>query len=222
VLCCEPQTVGSSDRQGKYMITSLSAGIILGLSAGFSPGPLLTLVISQSLKHGFKEGVKVAVAPLITDLSIILISIFVLARLANFRTILGIFSLIGGLFVLYLAFESFQTRRFRINIQEAEPQSLRKAIVVNALSPHPYLFWFSIGAPMIVKAWEEEPITAVVFITGFYTCLVGSKVFTAALVSKSRQFFMGKKYMYLMRVIGVLLLIFALILFRDGIDLLGG
>jgi threonine/homoserine/homoserine lactone efflux protein len=204
------------------MITSLSAGIILGLSAGFSPGPLLTLVISQSLKHGFKEGVKVAVAPLITDLSIILISIFVLARLANFRTILGIFSLIGGLFVLYLAFESFQTRRFRINIQEAEPQSLRKAIVVNALSPHPYLFWFSIGAPMIVKAWEEEPITAVVFITGFYTCLVGSKVFTAALVSKSRQFFMGKKYMYLMRVIGVLLLIFALILFRDGIDLLGG
>ena len=222
MLCCEPQTVGSSDRQGKYMITSLSAGIILGLSAGFSPGPLLTLVISQSLKHGFKEGVKVAVAPLITDLSIILISIFVLARLANFRTILGIFSLIGGLFVLYLAFESFQTRRFRINIQEAEPQSLRKAIVVNALSPHPYLFWFSIGAPMIVKAWEEEPITAVVFITGFYTCLVGSKVFTAALVSKSRQFFMGKKYMYLMRVIGVLLLIFALILFRDGIDLLGG
>ena len=222
MLCCEPQTVGSSDRQGKYMITSLSAGIILGLSAGFSPGPLLTLVISQSLKHGFKEGVKVAVAPLITDLSIILISIFVLARLANFRTILGIFSLIGGLFVLYLAFESFQTRRFRINIQEAEPQSLRKAIVVNALSPHPYLFWFSIGAPMIVKAWEEEPITAVAFITGFYTCLVGSKVFTAALVSKSRQFFMGKKYMYLMRVIGVLLLIFAVILFRDGINLLGG
>jgi threonine/homoserine/homoserine lactone efflux protein len=221
VLCCEPQTAGSSYRQGKYMITSLSAGIILGLSGGFSPGPLLTLVISQSLRHGFKEGVKVAVAPLITDLPIILISIFVLARLANFRTILGIFSLIGGLFVMYLAYESFQTSRFRINIQEAEPQSLRKAIVVNALNPNPYLFWFSLGAPMIIKTWKENQFTAVAFVAGFYICLIGSKVFTAALVSKSRQFFIGRTYMYFMRALGILLLIFALLLFRDGIDLLG-
>ena len=204
------------------MIAPLSAGIILGLSAGFSPGPLLTLVISQSLKHGMKEGTKVAIAPLITDLPIILISIFVLARLANFRTILGIFSLIGGLFVMYLAYESFQTSRFRMNIQEVEPHSMRKAIVVNALNPNPYLFWFSIGAPTIVKAWKEEPFTAVTFITGFYVCLVGSKVFTATLVSKSRQFFIGKAYVYLMQALGMMLLIFALILFRDGLDLLGG
>ena len=204
------------------MIASLSAGIVLGLSAGFSPGPLLTLVISQSLKHGIKEGIKVAVAPLITDLPIILISIFVLARLANFRTVLGIISLIGGLFVLYLAYESFQTSRLRINIQDAEPRSLRKATVVNALNPHPYLFWFSIGAPTIIKTWKENPFTAIAFVTGFYACLVGSKVFTATLVSKSQQFFIGKTYMYFMRALGILLLIFALLLFKDGINLLSG
>jgi threonine/homoserine/homoserine lactone efflux protein len=208
--------------KSNIMIASLSAGIVLGLSSGFSPGPLLTLVISQSLKHGVKEGTKVAIAPLITDLPIILISIFVLARLANFRTILGIFSLIGGLFVMYLVYESFQTSRFHINIQEIEPNSLRKAIVVNALNPNPYLFWFSIGAPTIVKAWKEEPFSAVTFIMAFYVCLVGSKVFTATLVGKSRQFFMGKTYVYLMRALGIMLFIFALILFKDGLDLLGG
>jgi threonine/homoserine/homoserine lactone efflux protein len=204
------------------MIASLSAGIVLGLSSGFSPGPLLTLVISQSLKHGLKEGTKVAIAPLITDLLIILVSIFLLARLANSRTILGIFSLIGGLFVMYLAYESFQTSTFRINIQQAEPHSLRKAIVVNALNPNPYLFWFSIGAPTIVKAWKEEPLTAVTFITAFYVCLVGSKVLVAALVSQSRQFFTGITYVYLMRVLGGLLLFFAFLLFKDAIGLLVG
>jgi threonine/homoserine/homoserine lactone efflux protein len=204
------------------MITSLSAGIVIGLSAGFSPGPLLTLVISQSFKHGIKEGVKVAIAPLITDLPIILISIFVLAHLANFRTILGIISMMGGLFVMYLAYGSFQTSRLSIKVQDSEPQSLRKAIVVNALNPHPYLFWFSIGAPTIIRAWRENPLTAVVFVTGFYTCLVGSKVFTAALVSKSRQFLIGRTYMYFMRALGILLLIIALLLFKDGINLLGG
>jgi threonine/homoserine/homoserine lactone efflux protein len=204
------------------MIASLSAGIVLGLSSGFSPGPLLTLVISQSLKHGVREGVKVAIAPLITDLPLVLISVFVLARLSNFRTILGIFSLMGGLFVMYLAYETFQTGRLCINVQDPEPRSLRKAVVVNALNPNPYLFWFSIGAPTTVKAWKEESFIAVAFITAFYVCLVGSKVFVAALVSNSRQFFIGRTYAYLMRVLGVLLLLFAFLLFRDGINLLGG
>jgi threonine/homoserine/homoserine lactone efflux protein len=203
------------------MIASLSAGIVLGLSAGFSPGPLLTLVIYQTLRHSIKEGVKVALAPLITDLPIILISTFVLARLANFRTILGIISLIGGLFVMYLAYESFRTSRLDINVQEAEPQSLRKAAVVNALNPQPYLFWFSVGAPTIIKTWEENLFAALAFVIGFYACLVGSKVFVASLVSRSRQFFIGKTYIYIMRVLGTLLLIFTLLLFRDGLYLLG-
>ncbi len=203
------------------MIASLSAGIVLGLSAGFSPGPLLTLVIYQTLRHSIKEGVKVALAPLITDLPIILISTFVLARLANFRTILGIISLIGGLFVMYLAYESFRTSRLDINVQEAEPQSLRKAAVVNALNPQPYLFWFSVGAPTIIKTWEENLFAALAFVIGFYACLVGSKVFVASLVSRSRQVFIGKTYIYIMRVLGTLLLIFTLLLFRDGLYLLG-
>jgi threonine/homoserine/homoserine lactone efflux protein len=203
------------------MIASLSVGIVLGLSAGFSPGPLLTLVISQTVKHSIKEGVKVALAPLITDLPIILISMFVLARLANFRTVLGIISLIGGLFVTYLAYESFKTSRLDINVQDAEPQSLSKAAVVNALNPNPYLFWFSVGAPIIIKTWEENPFAALAFVIGFYACLVGSKVSVASLVSKSRQFFIGKTYVHLMRVLGTLLLIFALLLLRDGLNLLG-
>ncbi len=212
---------GKRESGASTMIASLGAGILLGLSAGFSPGPLTTLVISQTLKHSIKEGVKVALAPFITDLPIILISMFVLTRLANFRAILGIISLIGGFFVMYLAYESFQTNRLDINLQEAEPRSLRKAAIVNALNPNPYLFWFSVGAPTIIKAWEESPIAAIAFLIGFYVCLVGSKVSIALLVSKSRQFFTGKTYVYLMRVLGTLLLVFALLLFREGFGLLG-
>ncbi len=209
------------DKANIMMIASLGVGIVLGLSAGLSPGPLLTLVISQTLKHNIKEGVKVALAPLITDLPIILISTFVLSRLANFQTLLGIISLIGGLFVIYLAYESFQTTKLDTNPQDTEPHSLRKASIVNALNPNPYLFWLSVGAPTIIRAWEENPFSVLAFAIGFYTCLVGSKVLVASLVSKSRQFFINKTYVYLMRVLGALLLIFALLLFRDGLNLLG-
>ncbi len=38
----------------------LISGIILGLAAGTSPGPLLALVFSETLKYGKKEGIKIA------------------------------------------------------------------------------------------------------------------------------------------------------------------
>jgi len=60
------------------MLNFLGIGLILGLSAGFAPGPLLTLVISETLQHDLKAGVKVALAPIITDLPIIIFTLFIL------------------------------------------------------------------------------------------------------------------------------------------------
>ncbi|MDH3383440.1 MAG: LysE family translocator, partial [Deltaproteobacteria bacterium] len=65
------------------MLFFLGAGIVLGLSAGFSPGPLLAMVLSQTIRHGAREGIKIAAAPLLTDLPIILVSTFLLAKLSG-------------------------------------------------------------------------------------------------------------------------------------------
>jgi len=86
------------------VIAFLSAGVGLGLYAGFSPGPLLALIIAQTIRHGPKEGVKVAFAPIITDFPIILISTFLLVYLSNYKWILYRFHFgwsIFGLFGIY-------------------------------------------------------------------------------------------------------------------------
>ena len=72
------------------MLNFLGIGFILGLSAGFAPGPLLTLVISETLQHDIKAGVKVALAPMITDLPIIMLTLFILVKLSGFHRVLGI------------------------------------------------------------------------------------------------------------------------------------
>lgn len=203
------------------MVASLTAGVVFGLSAGFSPGPLLTLVISQSLRHGAREGIKVSLAPLITDVPIVLLSTFVLTRLASFELLLGGISLAGGLFLTYLAYESLRTTGFDPSIRCTEPQSMRRGILVNALSPHPYLFWLTVGAPMIVSAWTESPFAALGFLAGFYVCLVGAKVLVAVSVGKSRHLFIGRPYVYVMRGLGALLLLFAILLFQRSLQLFG-
>lgn len=203
------------------MIEFLSLGALLGLSAGFSPGPLLTLVISETLRYDIKAGVKVALAPIITDLPIILITYLILAKLSHFQGVLGIISLVGGVLVFYLGVTSLRTRGVEIAIQEEESRSLTKAILTNLLSPHPYLFWFSVGAPTLTKALNQHAIAPLAFLGGFYGLLVGSKILIALFVARSKSFLTGRWYRYVMRILGLILCILAVALFREGFHLLG-
>ena len=45
----------------------VSAALIMGLGEGIKPGPLNTLVITETLQHDWRAGTKVAISPLITD-----------------------------------------------------------------------------------------------------------------------------------------------------------
>jgi threonine/homoserine/homoserine lactone efflux protein len=203
------------------VISYLTIGAALGLSAGLSPGPLLTLVISETLQHGVKSGVKVALAPVVTDLPIILLTFFTLAKLSNFHDVLGAFSLAGGSFLLVMGYDTMRPKRVQWNSHVRKPRSLAKGILANALNPHPYLFWFSVGAPTMVKAMKVSSVAPLAFICGFYTLLLGSKVLLAIVVGKSGSFLEGNAYLYTMRLLGLILCVLALVLFRDGLKLLG-
>ncbi|MFK5986205.1 MAG: hypothetical protein QM479_12390 [Pseudomonadota bacterium] len=125
------------------MIDFFTLGIALALSAGFAPGPLLTLVISETLQHDIKAGIKVAFAPIITDF------------------------------------------------------------------------------PIMIKALSLNSAALLVFVFSFYSCLAGAKILLALVVGKSKSFLSNNIYIYIVRVLGLVLCILALILFRDGFELLG-
>ena len=203
------------------MLYALTAGVVLGLSGGLAPGPLLTLVISQSLKYNAKEGVKVALAPLITDLPIILLSLLMLTRLANFHRVVGLISFVGGLYVLYLAYECSRSDAVALEAPDDKPKSVRKGVLINALNPHPYLFWVTVGAPFILKIGKDHVLAPLMFILSFYLLLVGSKVLLALIAGRSRGFLKGTLYDYVMRVLAGLLAVFAFFLLKDALVLLG-
>ncbi len=202
------------------MIHFLTIGAVLGLSAGFAPGPLLTLVISETLQNNIRSGIKVALAPIITDLPIIILTVFILSKLSNFHNILGLISLIGGVVILSMGYESLRAKGFEVNAQEKKPKSLTKGVLANALSPHPYLFWFGVGAPTMTKAISQSISASLAFIMSFYVFLVGSKIVLALLTGKSKSFLKGNIYIYTMRFLGLVLCLLAIVLFRDGLKLL--
>lgn len=202
------------------MIYYLGTGVLFGVAAGFAPGPLLALVITETLRHGVGAGVRVALAPVITDFPIIVIVLAVLTQLPDNEFILGIISLVGGCYVLYLAYESAWPRVQALDQLESKPRSLVRGVIANALSPHPYLFWMTVGAPMIIKSYGIGLSASALFLGGFYLCLVGSKVVLAVLVGKSKFLLTDNGYRYSMRFLGLALAVFAVALFTDGLRLL--
>ena len=202
-------------------ITYLTMGAVFGLTAGISPGPLLTLVISETLRHDKTEGVKIAVAPLITDIPIVLLTIFILSKMASSDIVLGLISILGGIFIAYLGYDSIRSKGLEIDVQNLKPKSIRKGIIVNILSPHPYIFWLMVGAPITVKAYQANPVAAFVFIIAFYVMLIGSKISIALIVDKSRAILKNIVFIWTLRILGLVLLIFAILLIKEGIRYLG-
>jgi len=204
------------------MIGFLTTGMILGLSAGIAPGPLMALVISETLQHNVSAGIKVALAPIITDAPIIILTIFLAAGLSEFNMLLGVISFAGGFFILYLGIKIiFSSSVPGVEISDTPSNALRKGILVNALSPHPYLFWFTVGAPMMAKAMAINNFYVIAFIAGFYILLVGSKIALAVIAGKSRALLEGRSYLHVMRILGIILCIFSGLLFRDGFQYVG-
>jgi threonine/homoserine/homoserine lactone efflux protein len=166
----------------------LLQGLSLGISAAASPGPFQAFVISQSLRHGWRRTLPVSLAPLLSDGPIIALVLLVLTSLPP--VFLRVIQVLGGLFVLYLAYRSYLAyRRFRpVEVQpEAAGKNLLQAIITNFLSPGPYIFWSLLAGPVLVRGWNETPLLGVSFVSGFYLAMVSGLVLLIVLFGAARQ-----------------------------------
>ena len=165
----------------------ISLGFSMGLNAGISPGPLLALLITASLRSGLAGGLRVALAPLVTDLPIIALSVLLVGSLPPEAT--RWLGTLGGLVVVWMGVGAIRSGGKAALPAKGEPHSglqreLWRGIVVNFLNPHPYLFWATVGGPALVRGWRESPLHALAFVAPFYVLLVGSKAMIAWLVSR--------------------------------------
>lgn len=198
----------------------LSAGAALGLSAGLSPGPLLALTVSQAIAHGAREGMKVAFVPLLTDPPVILAAIFIIDRCSASDIILGTISIAGGAYLARIAYADFRARARGPAPDRRPPGSLRRGVTVNLLSPNPYIFWLTVGAPALLSGWRERPASAIAFASGFYACLVGAQAAAAAAAARAGRWAGGRGYRFVVRGLGVLIASYGLLLLLRGLRFL--
>ncbi|MFZ2491810.1 MAG: LysE family transporter [Thermoanaerobaculia bacterium] len=203
------------------MIAAITAALIYGLSGGLTPGPLLMLVLTQTMKHGTREGIRTSLAPLLTDGPLIVIVLLSLEFLSAMGKVLGVIGALGALYLLYLAVETWSSRPPDPTRGAGDqPRSLMRGVLVNLLNPNPYIFWFTVGAATLTRAWRSGTAATVAFVVVFFVCLVGSKIAMAVIAGRSREHLGGRWYVPTMRLLAVLLVAMAALTARDAWRLL--
>jgi threonine/homoserine/homoserine lactone efflux protein len=195
------------------------AGLLLGLSSGLSPGPLLTLVVHETLHHGRRAGLWIAVAPLLTDLPIIGVTVLLLQPLASRQMPLALINLGGGLYLAWLGLHSIRFRGADIKPTRGAG-ALQRGVIANFLNPNPYLFWLAVGTPTLLDAWDHSWMAAAGFIATFYSLLVGSKVLLAVGLGYCGGMLQSDGYIAVIRGLGLLLLGYALVFLTECWQLL--
>ena len=157
------------------MFNLVSQGVSLGFSAGAMPGPFQSYLISSALAYGWRKSIGIIFAPLITDGPIILLTVFILQQIPD--GFIQIVQIIGGLYLLWIAFRAWQRLRAGVTFDaEKAPTASRtmtQGLLMNWLSPGPYLFWATINGPLLVQGLEQSAWHGLAFLLAFYGTFLG-------------------------------------------------
>jgi threonine/homoserine/homoserine lactone efflux protein len=194
-----------------------TTGLLLGAPSGLAPGPMLLLIISETLRHGKRAGVKVACIPLLTDAPIVLASGLLFTQITNMNTLLGVISIIGSIFLLHIGVKSLLAANSEFIDYTPRPLLLREIMIANLTNPNPYLFWFTVGAPIMVRSFQHNFSKGLSFLVSFYLGMVGIKLILAIGTGESRDFLQGFLYRSTMQLLSLMLICFAIYLMLDGI-----
>jgi threonine/homoserine/homoserine lactone efflux protein len=173
---------------------------------------MTAVVIALTLERGLRGGAQAACAPLVTDGPILLLALWALGFFP--QEAYSALAVAGGGYLVLLGLRAVRgdAHHGQVDVRHVRLGSLRRAVVANFLNPSPYLFWSTVGGPLVREAWGRSPAAAVAFLASFFALLVGSKAALAWAVAAGSRRLTESSHRRLGRFAGWLLVLTGLLL----------
>ena len=194
------------------LILSLAiAGATLGLVEGIKPGPLLTMVIRETLSGGLRAGLWTAAAPIFTDGPLVIFSLFAAAWIATNPSALLVITLAGAIFLAQMGYECFGLEPPNMDEDAPPPTgSFLRGIITNLLNPNVYVFWFLIGGPLMASAADEEILAPIAYAITFLVTIMLTKAAIAYAIHRASGNISATVYRRLLAICGIVMIGFSL------------
>jgi threonine/homoserine/homoserine lactone efflux protein len=187
------------------------AGATLGLVEGIKPGPLLTMVIRETLSGGLRAGLWTAAAPIFTDGPLVIFSLFAAAWVATNPSALLAITLAGAIFLAQMGYECFGLEPPNMNEDAPPPTgSFLRGVITNLLNPNVYIFWFLIGGPLMASAADEEILAPIAYAITFLVTIMLTKAAIAYAIHRASGNISATVYRRLLSICGLVMMGFSI------------
>ena len=187
------------------------AGTTLGIVEGIKPGPLLTMVIRETLSGGLRAGLWTAAAPIFTDGPLVIFSLFAAAWIATNPSALLLITLAGAIFLAQMGYECFGLEPPNMDEDAPPPTgSFLRGIITNLLNPNVYVFWFLIGGPLMASAADEEILAPIAYAITFLVTIMLTKATIAYAIHRASGNISATVYRRLLAICGIVMIGFSL------------
>ena len=195
-------------------ITIFAVSFSIALSGALMPGPLLTCVISESTKSGFKAGPLIILGHALLEVLMIALIIFGLAPVLSDRlATTWIFLLGAGILIYFGAGMLLSLRGLRLDFNTRPQKSMNLAllgITMSISNPYWSIWWLTIGLGLVLGAKKEGLTAVTVFFLGHILADLGWYSIVSLAISKGRKFISERAYKITLAVCGLALIGFGL------------
>jgi threonine/homoserine/homoserine lactone efflux protein len=195
-------------------------GLLFGFAIGFTPGPLFVLVVRETITRGWRSGTLVSLAPLLTDVPLIIISVLLFSALTLSSSVVGAISIIGALLLCWLAWETLRTPAVSLGDVKATHHPFWKGVATNATNPHLYINYLTISSALFLRARAEGTPTLLLFASSYVLAILMAKFALVGITARMRNFVVSHAYRATLVILALALFVYALSVGWSGISAL--
>jgi L-lysine exporter family protein LysE/ArgO len=195
------------------LILSFAEGFMLGLGAAVPLGPINILIMNESIKK-YKNGMTIGLGAMSADITYLFFIFFGLLNYINQPEVLNSLSVLGGVFLLYLAFMIFKKRDAEVDTSSEQVQSnnrvklYTKGFALTFINPYTIGFWLSVSGYIVSK--NLEPLIVLV---GMLSAILLWITIMPYIVHKSKHRISQGVFSWINRISSFILACFAIMMF---------
>lgn len=186
----------------------------IALSGALMPGPLLTAVIAESTRHGFKSGPFISLGHALLEAIMVGFIIFGFTHFIHNPAVILTISLVGSLILLYFGISMlFSIRRLSVDFKNNRQKSsslILLGITMSISNPYWTIWWLTIGLGLVLGAQKQGFLAIGLFFLGHILADFGWYSIVSFVVSKGRKFISLKVYKIIISVCGLILIGFSI------------
>ncbi len=194
------------------LLAIFAGAFVVGLSGAMAPGPVLTVTISETLKHGFKAGPLIVLGHAILEILLLLLIAGGLGPVFEHSVVTTIFLSAGGVVLLWMGGQMIitnkKTTEDALNAEGADSPygPVLAGIILSLTNPLWIIWWVTVGMGFVMQSLQYGLVGLLSFYFGHILADLVWYSFVSFSVSAGRRLCPPMLYRIVFIICGIALL----------------